>query len=100
MNIPPSRHRTLMMDKKKLRAKRILYLFKVYLSMLILKSFSFLSIITDVTQKLYMNVKRLHQARFEKLNPCQMFYVDAALPLQVIALLANYTFVVLQFAFL
>ncbi|KAH9644391.1 hypothetical protein HF086_006419 [Spodoptera exigua] len=50
--------------------------------------------------QLYKNVRRLHQAKFNKMNVCGLFYVDAKLPRKMIALVANYTIVLLQFAFL
>ncbi|XP_072948386.1 uncharacterized protein [Epargyreus clarus] len=46
------------------------------------------------------NFFRLSKIRLEMLSPWGIFSVDAALPLRMVALLANYIIVLLQFAFL
>ncbi|KAF9410600.1 hypothetical protein HW555_010367, partial [Spodoptera exigua] len=46
------------------------------------------------------NIKRHHKASFEKINACRLFNVDASLSFSLISTFTNYTFVLLQFAFL
>ncbi|KAF9799850.1 hypothetical protein SFRURICE_017084 [Spodoptera frugiperda] len=55
---------------------------------------------TEFQKKLCKNVRREHRASFRKLSACGLFYVDICHPLHLIALLTNYTVVLLQFAFL
>ncbi|KAF9794375.1 hypothetical protein SFRURICE_014595, partial [Spodoptera frugiperda] len=49
-------------------------------------------------RRLYKNILRLHRASFTKVRVCGLFYVDAALQLNLMSLLTYYTFMLLQFA--
>lgn len=55
---------------------------------------------TDKEKKICRNVLRLHQASFSKIRVFGLFYVDAALELNLMSLLTRYTVVLLQFAIL
>ncbi|GBP61924.1 hypothetical protein EVAR_44980_1 [Eumeta japonica] len=54
----------------------------------------------SISQKTAKNILRLCDVRFSKMRPCGLFAVDAALPLQLLGLVATYCIVLLQFAFL
>ncbi|KAH9644397.1 hypothetical protein HF086_006425 [Spodoptera exigua] len=51
-------------------------------------------------RRVYKNIKRLYRTRFNKMNACRMFYVDAMLPFAIITLTSYYCIVLLQFALL
>ncbi|KAH9644404.1 hypothetical protein HF086_006432 [Spodoptera exigua] len=55
---------------------------------------------SDNDRRLCKNVQRLHRATFNKMTVCRFFVIDACFPLNMLALLANYVIVLLQFAFL
>ncbi|XP_068625142.1 uncharacterized protein [Battus philenor] len=46
------------------------------------------------------NIRRLNRVKFRRINVCGIFTVDAALPLRLGRLIADYTVILLQFAFL
>ncbi|KAL0812093.1 hypothetical protein ABMA28_009477 [Loxostege sticticalis] len=51
-------------------------------------------------KRFFKNVRRLKIADFQKLSVCGLVCIDAALPLQLSALVATYTVVLLQVAFI
>ncbi|PZC73336.1 hypothetical protein B5X24_HaOG200860 [Helicoverpa armigera] len=55
---------------------------------------------SESVRRLCKNVRRVHRARFSKLRVCSLFDAGAALQLSLMVLLADYTIVLLQFAFL
>ncbi|KAJ8708861.1 hypothetical protein PYW08_010243 [Mythimna loreyi] len=55
---------------------------------------------SDAERKLCKNVLRLNRASFSKIRVCGLVYADAALQLGLVGQLANYSVVLLQFAFL
>ncbi|XP_063897098.1 uncharacterized protein LOC135118600 [Helicoverpa armigera] len=56
--------------------------------------------LSGTEKRLCKNVLRMSRAGFSKLRVCGLFYAGAALQLSLIALLADYTIVLLQLAFL
>ncbi|KAF9800091.1 hypothetical protein SFRURICE_016968 [Spodoptera frugiperda] len=53
---------------------------------------------SEYEKRFYKNIDRLHRTRFDKMSVCRMFYLDAALPLNIFILITNYIVVLLQFA--
>ncbi|PZC77112.1 hypothetical protein B5X24_HaOG203729 [Helicoverpa armigera] len=52
---------------------------------------------TNAQKQLYLKILESNTT-FNKMSACGVFSVDAALPLCLIEIVANYTFVLLQFA--
>ncbi|PZC73334.1 hypothetical protein B5X24_HaOG200858 [Helicoverpa armigera] len=63
-------------------------------------AFILTSYCSGMEKRLCKNVLRMSRVRFSKLRVCGLFYAGAALQLSLIALLADYTIVLLQLAFL
>lgn len=57
-------------------------------------------IFSDKDRHFAKRVLRITYIQFRKLNGCGVFTVEAALPLNLAVVMANYTVVLLQFAFI